>query len=141
IYTGVPRKINFGTAPKARQFKTVVKTGLQEGKANFAGHYRIVQWGCGSSCQVFALIDMKNGNVYFPDFSTGLGMEYRINSSLLITDPPKEILEYYGGEPPNDGSQLFYSSYYRWDERSKELVTLLDGYKKKDVSELDKSKK
>lgn len=127
IYSGVPKKINFRNNPNARKYRTVLKDGLQEGKANFAGHYRLVEWGCGSNCHHFALIDMKNGNVYFLKFGAALEIEYKVNSALLITDPPKALFEVYGDESPKD--RLYYSSYYFWDEKKKELVTLIDGYK------------
>ncbi|HWE52623.1 MAG TPA: hypothetical protein VG273_22715 [Bryobacteraceae bacterium] len=64
--------------------------------ANFAGHYRVADWGCGSSCVSIALIDLTTGNVYEGPFSTlGYGpayryeggseeLEYRVSSKLLI---------------------------------------------------------
>lgn len=33
---------------------------------NFAGHYRIVTWGCGSACLELAIVDLENGRVHFP---------------------------------------------------------------------------
>ena len=31
------------------------------GGANFAGHYRVAIWGCGSSCAQFAVVNLKTG--------------------------------------------------------------------------------
>jgi hypothetical protein len=34
--------------------------------ANFAGHYRLTSWGCGTSCLQWAIIDVKSGRVFHP---------------------------------------------------------------------------
>jgi hypothetical protein len=49
----------------ARQFRTMLRKGATEGP-NFAGHYTITSWGCGSACVQFAIIDARNGRVFFP---------------------------------------------------------------------------
>jgi hypothetical protein len=54
---------------------------------NFAGHYIIVSWGCGSPCQMHAIIDMKSGKT--ANFIvTTIGLDFKIDSYLLIMDPP-----------------------------------------------------
>lgn len=50
----------------ARRYRTVLLKGAAEG-ANFAGHYSIVGWGCGTSCVQFAVVDLESGQVIFPD--------------------------------------------------------------------------
>jgi hypothetical protein len=64
--------------------------------ANFAGHYKIAEWGCGSSCVSIAVINLKTGEVYEGPFSVlGYGnsykyeggydeLEYKATSRLLI---------------------------------------------------------
>jgi len=67
--------------------------------ANFAGHYAIVQWGCGSPCLMAAIVDLVNGRVLPPPFHHGPGhnyfpvpwafprspaLSYRLYSRLLI---------------------------------------------------------
>lgn len=75
---------DFTTNPQARLYITRITEGAKE-PANFAGHYRLVTWGCGSSCQMSALVDQHTGRIYdVPE--TALGLEYRLNSRLLITD-------------------------------------------------------
>ena len=55
LYKGgpVPPKL---TSPTQHQFRTVLRKGAQKGP-NFAGHYTVVEWGCGSNCVVFAVVD------------------------------------------------------------------------------------
>lgn len=62
-----------------------------QNQPNFAGHYIIVTWSCGSPCQMNAIIDMKSGKTV--DFVvTSGGLDFRCNSYLLIQDPPSDNL-------------------------------------------------
>ena len=58
-----------------------------QNQPNFAGHYIIVSWSCGSPCQMNAIIDAKTGKaVQF--INTAVGLDFRLNSCLLIENPP-----------------------------------------------------
>src|SRR5579863_10367620 len=48
--------------PVARTYRTVLRREMSEG-ANFAGHYRLAVWGCGSSCAMFAVVNLNTGRV------------------------------------------------------------------------------
>ncbi|TGE29199.1 hypothetical protein [Hymenobacter metallicola] len=75
---------DFTTNPHARWHRTRIREGAKQ-PANFAGHYRLITWGCGSSCQMSALVDQHTGRIYdVPE--TAAGLEYHLNSRLLITD-------------------------------------------------------
>lgn len=78
-----------------RKFQTQIRRqGVMP--PNFAGHYKIAEWGCGSSCVSIAVIDLKTGRVYDTPFSIlGYGsayqyeggsdeLEYRASSRLLV---------------------------------------------------------
>ncbi len=113
------KSIDFSSHPEAKTYKTHL--GEAEGKsANFAGHYVVVSWGCGVSCQTVALVEVKSGKVFFAPFSTGLGSEFRAESTLFIDSPPRAIREYYGGSLETK-NRLFYSYYYVWEEERKEF--------------------
>src|SRR5262245_16415153 len=49
-------KLDLASNPIAKEFRTVLQQELAKGP-NFAGHYRVAAWGCGSSCTMFAVID------------------------------------------------------------------------------------
>jgi hypothetical protein len=51
------------TTPSERMFRTNL-THAAKGPPNFAGHYRITFWGCGSVCSAGALIDLHTGEVF-----------------------------------------------------------------------------
>ena len=78
-----------------KEFRTQI---LRESRlpANFAGHYRIAEWGCGTACVSLAVINLRTGAVYDGPFHV-LGyavrrkyeggedeLEYRLSSGLLI---------------------------------------------------------
>ena len=77
--------INWKSNPSAKRFKTVITQGVTQG-VNFAGHYRIVEWGCGSPCQSWVIVDLITGTIY-DGISTANGMVFERNSYLIVLDP------------------------------------------------------
>ena len=69
---------------------------IEKPGANFAGHYVVIQWGCGSQCVMMAIVDLKTGNVYPPPLSGGselnlpldnlsdMETDFRPDSSLMV---------------------------------------------------------
>jgi len=74
--------INWTSHKKAWTFRTRLRNGLKKGP-NFNGHYAVISHGCGSSCQSHWIVDVHNGKV-IDTLSTTLGIQYDINSSLII---------------------------------------------------------
>jgi hypothetical protein len=82
-----------------RHFRTQIQEAAKKGP-NFAGHYTIVDWGCGSGCVSFVVVDAVSGRVRHvaPFAAIGIpyqgtadgrdyhGLVYRLNSSLLVAD-------------------------------------------------------
>ena len=85
-----------------RWYRTMIRLGAEKGP-NFAGHYSIATWGCGTGCLSIAIIDAKDGSVHdgpFGDLGWGMPLKYegryspnsnafeplsyRIDSRLLI---------------------------------------------------------
>lgn len=75
-------------------FRTVIRKGAEDGP-NFAGHYTVVVWGCGTSCAQFVIVDASTGTVYDPPFqsvvggdSKGLrkdwGLHFQLHSALFV---------------------------------------------------------
>lgn len=77
------------TAPRlttswARLYRTRIRRGVsgEEGfrrgreyveaaGPNYAGHYRVVNWGCGSGCLMMVVVNLETGQVYRPPLSNG----------------------------------------------------------------------
>jgi hypothetical protein len=49
---------------EARRFRTMLRESAASGP-DFAGHYTIAEWGCGTSCVNWAIVDALTGKVYF----------------------------------------------------------------------------
>ncbi|MBA5608575.1 hypothetical protein H3H36_24840 [Duganella sp. FT3S] len=61
------------------------------GQPNFAGHYRVVTFGCGASCVMGAMIDAKTGRIVWLPFTVRCGsdankppVDFRSDSALLV---------------------------------------------------------
>ncbi len=61
----------------ARMFRTNLRNAAKGG-VNFAGHYVLTGWGCGTNCSQWAIIDARNGRVYFPKQFAGVGFGFCI---------------------------------------------------------------
>lgn len=103
-FTGNHSPIDFDSHPDAYTFRDALNYGIQYGP-NFAQNYTIVSWGCGTTCQAFAIVDAYTGAVYFPKFVSSVGLAFRLDSNLLIVDPPKNIQSTY--VPPGVETQYF----------------------------------
>jgi hypothetical protein len=89
LYKGKPVPPRF-TTPTQREFRTVLRKGAEKGP-NFSGHYTVVEWGCGSNCVVFAVVDAVNGRVYdsgMPSVNDEYpcGLLYRLESRLFVVE-------------------------------------------------------
>lgn len=80
IFTGVPAAAILASAQQQR-FRTRIREGVSNGSGvwngswkdpikssgpNFAGHYYVIRWGCGSNCLMMAVVDAQSGRVYSP---------------------------------------------------------------------------
>lgn len=80
----------------ARNYRTNLRNAAKEG-VNFAGHFVVANWGCGTNCSETAIIDARNGKVFFPEILQGATfgfcelddsvdepIQYKKNSRLFI---------------------------------------------------------
>jgi hypothetical protein len=99
IWKQPPAPLKLATGSE-RMFRTQL-TNAAKRPADFAGHYTMAFWGCGSNCSAAALIDLKMGAVYQPPLATpdangwdrwimcpgsfeGTGDEFHVDSRLMI---------------------------------------------------------
>ena len=89
-------KINVDLSTRmARGYRTNLRNAAKEG-VNFAGHYVLTTWGCGTNCSESVIIDARNGKVTFPRELAGMAfgfcefpddtepIVYKANSRLLV---------------------------------------------------------
>jgi hypothetical protein len=87
--------LDLKSSPLAQRYCTVIRNQLKQGP-NFAGHYAVVSWGCGSCCFEFAIVDTRNGKVLsgpgdteistcsMEDGFYRIGLHHCLKSRLLI---------------------------------------------------------
>lgn len=75
-------------------FRTNLRTAARDG-VNFAGHYILTTWGCGTNCSQSAIIDARNGQVFFPEVLEGIGIGFcdiSIETEPLVYEPGSRLL-------------------------------------------------
>jgi hypothetical protein len=70
-----------------KNYRTRLRNGIKEG-VNFAGHYKIIQIGCGTECTFNYLADVSTGQIFkgLPlggEDNIELQLQYQISSKLL----------------------------------------------------------
>ncbi len=60
--------------PEQRNFKTRIRQGVlkvdsDKTALNFAGHYIVIVWGCGSDCAMMATVDALTGTIIEPSLA------------------------------------------------------------------------
>ena len=86
VYRGKPAAVDFTSDPGSRRYRTVLTRAEARGP-NFAGHYTVATWGCGSPCQSNVVLDAATGRIV-ASFASSIGATYRPDSRLLIVNPP-----------------------------------------------------
>lgn len=89
VYTGRLAQPDFKTNPAAQLFRTQIKSQCKTDGINFAGHFTIVHWGCGSSCEDIAIIDRINGKIFYSDlikapYDSFYSFKCRPDSKMII---------------------------------------------------------
>jgi len=127
-FTGQP------TPPKITGQNRSYRTRIREGAAkspNFAGHYTIATWGCGTSCISIAIVDAKDGSVYDGPFSfLGFGMPLKYEGRYSATSDNFEPLSYridsrlliVRGCPEDENCASYF---YEWTDSRFKLIRKL----------------
>lgn len=120
------KKLDYRRSPGAAAFRTRLSAALRAG-TDFAGHYKITGWGCGTGCISGAVIDTLTGRVYFPEELAAMSvgyfsgeyesepLQYRANSRLIkLSGIPGRL-----GDGPD---QPWGEYFYEWDNNRFRLI-------------------
>jgi hypothetical protein len=77
-YSGGPTGRLDLSDPHAYSYRTRLREGAKQ-VANFAGHYTVVKWGCGTDCATGAIIDAFTGNFVFLPIVNSYQMEHEMD--------------------------------------------------------------
>lgn len=120
------KAIDFKRNPDAKTFRTRLSEAIREG-VNFAGHYVVAGWGCGTGCISGAIIDARTGNVYWPIEFNALSVwysgdsyadepvAYRKDSRLIVISGSPGVKD--GGQDKPQGKY-----YYEWKGNRLHLI-------------------
>jgi hypothetical protein len=109
-------RVDTKTTVIGRRYRTVLRNGIASG-ANYAGHYTVVVWGCGSSCTSFAVVNLKTGQVIIPN-------EIRSISGTHLGSMVDQFLA--------EGMQDSWGYRYRLDSRLLVLVGAVNEYENRE---------
>lgn len=56
--------INFNSNPLGQKYKTLISEKYNSHDINFALHYVVITWGCGSGCVTGVMVDSRDGCIY-----------------------------------------------------------------------------
>lgn len=123
-------RVNLKSHKHANGYRTNLRNAAKEG-VNFAGHYILTTWGCGTNCSQSAIIDARNGRVFFPDELEGTifgfcdlpddtePIVYQADSRLLV------LSGFKGGDFDNKAGRC--GTYYlEWTGRSFKQVGFVE---------------
>ncbi len=83
LYTGRNAAPDLKSHPQSRLYRTRLKEWSRE-KPNFAGHFILAAWGCGTDCTQIAIIDAKTGRIFHPPGAT-YNVAVNVHDDLLPT--------------------------------------------------------
>jgi hypothetical protein len=106
-------QVDLRSSPHARAYRTRLREAAK-GPPSFAGHYAFAEWGCGSSCQEGAIVDLRSGAVHWLPTWAVAGWTYRRDSRLVVRNGGVDtcFLAY-----ENPSTTPAYAVYYRWTGR------------------------
>jgi len=87
-FEGTPKLVDFTTLSEAKTFYTVITKAVASG-SNFAGHFTLAGWGCGTDCFGYAIIDTKTGEIvtYSVANDSYHLQSYSLDSRVLVLEP------------------------------------------------------
>jgi hypothetical protein len=104
-----PAPVQLETAPYGQMYRTKLREGAARGP-NFAGRFTAVTWGCGTSCQILAVVDARTGRLSSETLLLAQGARFYRSSRLLLADPVDTTVQ----RPREPCSSCGTPAYYRW---------------------------
>lgn len=121
MFAGAPAPVDLSSSSIGQTFRTRLTEGAKEGP-NFAGSFTVVEWGCGTMCAQFAIVDARDGTIYSIPWGYEAGLEYQLDSRLLVINPLEDINEIY--PDPMLMPNWLRTQYYEWTGQELKLVSV-----------------
>jgi hypothetical protein len=76
VYVGGLATPKYSPSMEVRYKREIRNNYVVETKPNFAGHFVLLHWSCGSACIEMAIVDAKSGDIYSPPITDeGIGIQ------------------------------------------------------------------
>ena len=140
VFTGKPAEPIIKTSLE-RMYRTRIREGVTKGWGvfrdgkeqpgpNFAGHYFVIQWGCGTSCLMMVVVDALTGEIHYLPQSIGESGNQRIGLPMYGSSPAEvEFREtsrlFKLSSCPDQFARTHspcYSFYYLWQDNHWRLL-------------------
>lgn len=129
VFKGKITAPDVGSHPRSKRFRTAIRTKAKAG-VNFAGHYSLVAWGCGSACTSWAIVDSKTGRVFHPE---NFHMSGYFNIDDAVDDTPEGWLVRYRADSKllivigdiNENPALRGISYFVWKHKQLKRIRFI----------------
>jgi hypothetical protein len=128
VYRGRVAPVNLRSARGAGTFRTRLREGAKAG-VNFAGHFSLVGWGCGTGCMSVAVVDAKSGAVHFPKELYAFGVWLFSDDGEVLTFRPDSRLLVLSGFPNSETESEDPKAglyYYEWTGARLRLVKFVE---------------
>ena len=112
-YPAKPGPIVRPVAPKLTsrmdfEYRSRLRRGLKD-PPNFAGHYRMVLWGCGTQCVTGAAVDKNSGRITFLPFTVCCSANQSDDFKPIAFRRESNLIIFSGllNETPPEGSHFY----------------------------------
>ena len=108
VYQGRVAPLVLASSRTAREYRTATRRAMAEG-INFAGHYVVATWGCGTECIGGHIVDARTGRSVVDLPSSSPFVAFRPDSRLLVVMTLEDLAEMI---PPGEEIPSYYQSSY-----------------------------
>jgi len=77
---------------RKQNYRTIIQNAAAR-EPDFDGKYTIITYGVGTGTTAYFILDLNTGNIYESNSYSYFGMDYAVNSSLLIINPPNKVIK------------------------------------------------
>ena len=107
-FTGEIATIDYLSNDKAEGHRDQIEEEIKKG-INFSGSYIVVSWECGTNCETGVIIDANDGKIYDLPFDSSCGMDFRVNSNLLVINSDENCVK-------DLASDSIKTKYFVWEK-------------------------